>query len=293
MATIIFIHGRGQQGRDPVELEQEWRVALEVGLKKIDAVLPAGTRIVFPYYGNILHEKTKGPEDTLERLIEKGEASDAGMYFLRDMLQELLQNAGITNAQIQQNYPDGLTERGFQNWKWVIAMVKTVDKIPGLRDFMLDLATSDVYQYLALPHIREAIDKLVAGHIDSDPCVVVAHSLGTVVAYNVLHEIPSAKVDGLITLGSPLGIRAVKKFLNKPLKMPSCICNLWFNALDNKDIVALNPLTKHYFPITPGIINKTNLVNTTSNHHSIEGYLSNPEVAKAIYHSYLKLHSEY
>lgn len=283
MPKIIFIHGRGQQGRNPVELEQEWKAALVEGLDKIGARLPVGSKIVFAFYGDELQKRLLRPQTTMERLLERGEPSEEELYFLRDGLQELLDNAGVTGDQIRENYSDDLTEKGIQNWQWVIAMIRTADKVPGLRDLMLDLVTSDVYEYLALPHIRAAIDEIVASHIDSEPTIVVAHSLGTVVGYNVLNQLPAANITTFVTIGSPLGIRAVKKYLDKPLKTPPCISNLWFNALDKKDIVALNPLTSKHFPVTPEITNKTDLENPTSNRHGIEGYLSNPEVAGIIY----------
>ncbi|RFS19933.1 hypothetical protein DVR12_19580 [Chitinophaga silvatica] len=283
MGTIIFIHGRGQQGCNPSELEKVWTTALEEGLHKTGLSLPEDTRIVFPYYGDILNNLVKEGSGTLEKLLEKGDPTEAEIYFLREVLQELLDNAGVNSLQILENYDENVAERGPQNWGWVIAMARTVDRIPGLRDMALNLATSDVYQYLSLPQVRLAVGRHVSELIDDKPCVIVAHSLGTVVAYNVLHQLPTANIDTLITLGSPLGIRAVKNYLTKPLMMPSCIGKLWFNALDRNDIVALKPLTRQHFPVTPEIVNKTDLVNGTSNRHGIEGYLSDPEVAGIIY----------
>ena len=52
----------------------------------------------------------------------------------------------------------------------------------------------------ALAHDRVRLER----HLDADTKVVIAHSLGTVIAYQVLCARPDLNVD-LITLGSPLG----------------------------------------------------------------------------------------
>ena len=46
--------------------------------------------------------------------------------------------------------------------------------------------------------------------------VVVAHSLGTVLAYNVLLEAPELTVDTFVTLGSPLGTDMGASMLPEP-----------------------------------------------------------------------------
>lgn len=280
-----------QQGRNIKELQEEWRISLENGCRKINVTLPSDTKFIFPFYGDILHELAKDVDNSTGKLVEKGNASDEEMYFIRDLLNEVVENAGITTEQIRENYSEELSEKGVLNWAWVIAMARTVDRIPVLREIILNIGTNDVFKYLSIPHIRTEIDKLVVGHFEDDPCVIVAHSLGTVIAYNVLREKIKLNVDTLITLGSPLGIRTIKKYLDKPLLMPSCISNLWFNALDGNDIVPLNPLTTRHFPITPEITNKTDLVNETPNRHEIGGYLSDPEVAAIIYQRLTELNN--
>jgi pimeloyl-ACP methyl ester carboxylesterase len=68
----------------------------------------------------------------------------------------------------------------------VQAIIRVLDHIPGLNSRLIDAFTWDVYVYLTYPGVRAQIDKVVADALGDEPCVVVAHSLGTVVAYNVL-----------------------------------------------------------------------------------------------------------
>jgi hypothetical protein len=112
----------------------------------------------------------------------------------------------------------------------------------------------------------------------------VAHSLGTVVAYNLLRreaQLHGWKVPMLITLGSPLGVRAVRMRLT-PISHPAGV-TAWFNARDPLDLVALNPLDAQSFSIKPSIENKNDVVNDTENRHGIGGYLRDPEIARRIH----------
>src|SRR5690606_9518656 len=59
--------------------------------------------------------------------------------------------------------------------------------------------------------IRKRFIDAVRGAGVSRPHVVVAHSMGTVIAYDCLKRVADcAGVDGLITIGSPLGIDEIQ-----------------------------------------------------------------------------------
>jgi hypothetical protein len=62
---------------------------------------------------------------------------------------------------------------------------------------------------------RRALDALAAAERAPRPHVVVGHSLGSVIAYDVLKNVDGAPVcDGLVTLGSPLGLDEVQDRLD-------------------------------------------------------------------------------
>jgi hypothetical protein len=65
------------------------------------------------------------------------------------------------------------------------------------------------------------------------------------------------------------------------MKSPACIDG-WYNALDDRDVVALYALRPVRFPLED-IENKIDVDNFTRNRHGIEGYLSDPEVAERIH----------
>jgi hypothetical protein len=121
--------------------------------------------------------------------------------------------------------------------------------------------------------------------------VVVSHSLGTVVAYNLLRQLGEGrgwKVPLFVTVGSPLAVTEIRKSvkaLAAPTQCPKC-AHAWFNAMDERDVVALYPLTSSQFPLdptTPAIENKTDVRNKTENRHGIAGYLDDKAVARKIF----------
>ncbi|MEU1405167.1 hypothetical protein ABZ471_22900 [Streptomyces sp. NPDC005728] len=81
----------------------------------------------------------------------------------------------------------------------------------------------------------------VARELDSPTTVLVAHSLGSIVAWETLHEGP-VPVRLLVTLGSPLGMRTVVR----PRLVPQPPCTpdrvgAWLNFFDHDDPVAVRP----------------------------------------------------
>jgi hypothetical protein len=95
---------------------------------------------------------------------------------------------------------------------------------------------------------------------------VIGHSLGSVVAYNVLRTDPrSLQIPLFVTAGSPLAIRAVRDEF-RPLRSPSAVA-AWYNAVDTRDVVALYPLDADNFPVQLAIQNDNKVKNSTDNHH--------------------------
>ena len=84
--------------------------------------------------------------------------------------------------------------------------------------------------------------------------MLIAHSMGTIIAYDVLREIGHAKnstydpdfeLAHFMTIGSPLGLPHVKAKILKergyaPVRTPSVVTERWVNYADRKDPVALD-----------------------------------------------------
>ncbi len=296
MRQLIFVHGRAQEHKDAVALKAEWIEALGEGLAKNGLTLPIPEQDVrFPFYGTTLYDLSKGTStaEAAEIVVRGTDLDPDEARFLRAVLQEVRQHAGITDEQLAEIASQDVVERGPGQWEWVQAVLRAVDRfVPHGSGGGIALATRDVYHYLKNTAIRTHIDTGVSQALPVDrEAVVVSHSLGTVVAYNMLSEQGETlgwKVPLFVTLGSPLAITEIRRTmrgLNGPLRCPPC-ADAWFNAMDDRDVVALYPLTPRHFPLDPAlpaIDNKMDVKNRTENRHGIAGYLDDAEVAKRIY----------
>ncbi|MBL8849613.1 MAG: alpha/beta fold hydrolase [Planctomycetaceae bacterium] len=147
----------------------------------------------------------------------------------------------------------------------------------------------DIAAYFFDPGVRDAIQSrlLTALLAHSGPLIVVAHSMGTMIAYDVLHALGDAvDVRLWVTLGSPLGIAAVQDHLARPLAVPGGV-RAWRNFADRLDPVALDrTLSSEFAPAgfirDAWIVNPSGLDPEGFNPHSGTGYLSHPAVRSAV-----------
>jgi hypothetical protein len=281
---LVLVHGRSQQGLNPVELQWIWMETLRRGAAKINRTLPEGLDVAFPYYGDKLDELARQFDIPLTNDIQaKGSPVDEDFLKFQAAFAEAMRSgAGITDAQVQQEFGTNTTERGPQNWAWVQAIIRAIDRYAGgVSQSGIESLMRDVYLYTTRAGVRDEIDRIVGPALNETPCVVIGHSLGSVVAYNVLRTDRRAlKVQAYITVGSPLAVRAVRDQL-RPIGFPAPV-KAWYNAFDPKDIVALYPLDARNFPVNPAVENYGSVRNATDNRHGIIGYLDDADVAKHV-----------
>jgi hypothetical protein len=294
--NLVFIHGRAQEKKDPSALKAEWIEAFEDGLAKSGLKLPIPeNQIRFPFYGNTLYDLVEGksPKDAADIIVKGPAAPDDEKKFIRNVLEEVGKKANITEAQLAAIAGQEIITKGPLNWEWLQTILEAIDRyVPHGSGASIALATYDVYVYLKNAAVRSIIDAGVSAAIKpNEPTVVVSHSLGTVVAYNLLRQRGQASnwnIPLFVTVGSPLAVTEIRnsvKALAAPAQCPTC-CKAWFNAMDPRDVVALYPLTASEFPLdpqNPAIENKTDVRNKTTNRHGIAGYLDDKEVARKIY----------
>lgn len=287
---VVLIHGRSQQGKDSKALKAEWIHSWADGLRESSLALPiAETDVRFPYYGDTLDSLVSAkPNDEVADVIVRGTMVAAPeRAFMSSVLEQVRKNAGITEDQLAALAGDEVVQRGPLNWEWLQTILKAIDRhVPLGSGASIAIATYDVYQYLNNPVVARKInDGVLKAFEPGVETVVVSHSLGTVVAYNLLKKEGKARgwnVPLFITVGSPLAVTAIRDGV-MPRDFPSC-AGKWFNAMDERDVVALYPLDRATFNVDPGVIeNKTDVRNPTENRHGISGYLGDKEVARRIY----------
>jgi len=282
---LLFVHGIAQGGKDPVKLKETWLETLQAGFAKAGRPWPKNVAVDFPYYGDILdgfvaQESLPLPDDVLTK--GPGTRNDL-QEFMSSVLNEMAQRGVVTEAQIRARMdPQAPQEKGLQNWSWIIAIAQAIDaQFTPLSEFFIEQFLKEVFVYARRGDAAEIINDTVLAKLTGEPTVVVGHSLGSVVAYNVLrHNSAGRDIRGFVTVGSPLAIKALAASLGA-LEYPVAKTVGWLNAYDKKDIVALNPL-KPAFKVTLPLRDYDEVKNTTSNHHGIIGYLNDPKVAEHI-----------
>ena len=141
--------------------------------------------------------------------------------------------------------------------------------------------------------IRErAVEVMRRGAEQPGPHVIIAHSLGTVIAYDCLKRVEdSPTVDALITVGSPLGIDEIQDRLRpqwtRASGFPSERVRLrWVNVYDRLDPVAgLDPvLGNDYRHRDISTVEDIHEPNWGRWRHSITKYLAGRRLRESIAH---------
>jgi hypothetical protein len=123
--------------------------------------------------------------------------------------------------------------------------------------FDKEYVRSDGAKFMVRQELRSRLlRELAAAHALAEKVVVVSHSMGTMVAYDVLRNAPECPpVDTLFTLGSPLGIREVQDELVAAnadhVDFPAATLERWINVYDPLDpICGADPhLANDYHPV--------------------------------------------
>ena len=111
------------------------------------------------------------------------------------------------------------------------------------RAFLRDVNDFFFHEDRRLAMQNSLLERLSGG---GGPFVVIAHSQGSMIAYDVLRKLSRTECDVrlFVTIGSPLGIDEVqdvfKSWVNKPkLPFPACVTR-WVNVADRFDPVAID-----------------------------------------------------
>jgi hypothetical protein len=146
-----------------------------------------------------------------------------------------------------------------------------------VRDFFYDEAKREAMA----ESLRERL------RVGGGPFVVVAHSQGTMIAYDVLSRLDPKEfqVPLFVTIGSPLGVQEVQDQIRRitgRLEVPACV-GIWLNVADPTDPVAMDGSLNGEYG-APGMVNDLRVHNLDAprHPHSGTGYLALPGVYAAI-----------
>jgi hypothetical protein len=238
--TLVYIHGIGAQ--PPADqLEASWNEALFGG--------PAPVLVRTAYWADIRHPSAS----RVRALSRRGELLLEADDVPEDVpLTELLAQAGVPAAarsraerfarQLGAAFGESLDVRPTQEGVGARALPLPRWAREGITRGLTRLFIRDTAAYFFDRGQRGEMQKRLSDVLAeiSGPVVLVAHSQGTIIAYDVLSALGAkARVAHLVTLGSPLGIQEVQDQIAKPLRVPAGV-TAWSNFADTLDPVALD-----------------------------------------------------
>jgi subtilisin family serine protease len=171
-----------------------------------------------------------------------------------------------------------------------ISTKDTQAKILPLPKFLRDLIARqltkaflvDVHDFLFDKEKRDRMEQTLIDRLEpgGGPFVVIAHSQGSMIAYDVLRRLDPnrIKVPLFVTIGSPLGIKevqdALKEWTGGTLPFPRCVTR-WVNVADRLDPVAADPQLDNDYQGKIDDFVEVGLNPASPRHpHSASGYLS-------------------
>jgi hypothetical protein len=277
---LVFVHGMRQEDNAATDLLKAWRESLHgawdhLGLNQPD-IEPE-----MPYYGDVLDQLTRESQAG-DNTVGRGAFDHPLPSTQEAMMREFADIYDIEDTEIRGELGSEIVARGPANWEFIQGMGRVLERrIPLFRKIGISLIVQ-VDGYLNRPHIRQRVDGIVAPYLGRGPAVIVSHSLGTIVSYRLLRQTKSPHVSLFVTLGSPLGINAVKDCIRPPkLAIPVRVTR-WLNGADNRDFVALyKSLDTDTF--CGGIENINDIHNRNDDAHSVIDYLADTRIATAIH----------
>jgi hypothetical protein len=283
---IVLVHGIGQELMEPSSWLTPVIPALHNGVSRAGGPSLRPEDVTCGFYGDLFRQPgaraaTIPPYDATD--VEPGAEA------------ELLLVWWAEAARLDRNVisPDAET-RGAIGYSLsrpltVSAVQRALDALShshffaGVSDRLLIFSLKQVRRYFEDDELRARITSRVAEAIGPDTRIVIGHSLGSVVAYEVLCAHPEWDISALITLGSPLGMRHVVFDRLRPRPQngkgvwPACV-STWTNVADHGDVVAL--VRELSLRFGPGV--RDFRVSNGSRMHDITAYLTAQETGHAI-----------
>ena len=266
---IIGIHGLSN--KPPAEaLKQGWEAAMLEGLQKNTGTLlnPGDLNFVSVYWADVMYDR---PDD---------------------------------NAELYREALPGTLRRDRDNWwdqfrAWASSSIDDViDRwrqeygVDEVAEEVLQLKLRDLSRYYEEPQINSRLQARLSDQIlehRNRRIIVVAHSMGSIIAYDVLHQLqnnPTIAIDHFITIGSPLGLPYVKaqaiEANDGPPRTPENV-KAWVNFADRRDPVSIDTHLSDDYGANQEVIRVQDdlVMNDWGGiHHKSYGYLRTPEFSE-------------
>lgn len=264
-SIIIGIHGLSNKPKADT-LEEWWKRSILEGLEKNHNVKSFDVNFKSVYWADVMYpEPDKNPD--YYRPAKKGSIKSYKGGFKKEAFSLDINTIGSLKKYLG---VDSLTDKVIE------------EKLKGLHIYYTDFIKKSILHDRLKSEILKNRDKRL---------MIIAHSMGSIIAYDVLREIErefsKLSIEHFITIGSPLGQPYIlnkieEKYLT--LRTPT-IVKRWTNFLDKRDPVSLDIyLNDNFEENILGVKVKDDFVYNDWGgiNHKSYGYLRTPEVSEAI-----------
>jgi len=239
---IVGVHGIWQSRTSKSRLTADWCKAINRGLDALGQPGVHTSALELPHWTGLLARGADrlGPED--DPFDAAVPLSEEEAEFVARALEDVCHQEDLARVKELE-----LQTLGFPKL-WPARLTRLVmaydRRFPRGGGKLFVRAMREVRFYLHEPDLAARVRSLVAGAFAENTSVVVGHSLGSVIAYDLLRRGEIApdrafSTHTLVTCGSPLGIASVRRGLGladgEPLKLPGDM--EWVNVFDPGDFI--------------------------------------------------------
>ncbi|WP_428963802.1 lipase family protein [Micromonospora fluostatini] len=273
MTDIVAVHGIFMNRRSRQQMRDDWRSAIVRGLQNVRAGGADEVEVECAYYGHLYNDGKAG----LDAAYRPADL-DTGLE------RELFLAIADATADEEVERPEPAAPTKLWVPERVQGAVRRIERhgiFDGASGVVIRLV-KQVGRYLGDADFRERVLAELTEAMRVKPRVLVAHSLGSVVAYDWLCRQSTPTVSTLVTIGSPLGFRGIRKALHPDLGAtlpPWPGVHTWVNVAAREDAVATVKTLDGLFvgPITDRLAS-----NSRRTAHSATVYLQNVHTSTAM-----------
>ncbi|WP_405985210.1 hypothetical protein [Streptomyces sp. NBC_00872] len=277
MTRVVLVHGIAQELKGADTLLADWYPALCDGLALADGVGVARQEVAMAFYGDLFR-----PSGHRALGLPELDASDVQDGLERDLLLQWWESASAYETRVAGSDATARVRTPYLVQRALDALSHS-SFFAGLSEHLMISSARQVRRYFSEPEIRAAVQDRLARQVTVRTEVIVAHSLGSVIAYEALCARPDWPDLTLVTLGSPLAVRGVvfDRLAPPPTgglaRWPIPV-KAWINVADRGDAVAL---VKRLAPSFGGRVADVT-VHNGARAHDVRPYLTARETGQAI-----------
>jgi len=280
MARIVAVHGITNENAGEETLGVPWRAAIRDGMRRAGVVerrLPRDRDFAVAFWGDLVR-----PAGRRSGGIQHLQPVDVDKGIETELLDAWLETA-LTTGQLPLLGEKSRSGRAPRSVQRALELLLRTPFFGGLgRVALLIGALRQVKDYLENPALRIAARQRLSTLIGPDTKVVLGHSLGSVIAYEILCQREGEQTLDFVTLGSPLGMpRLVFNRLEpSPSRghgvFPRTVRN-WTNGAAPNDLVAM---VKKLAPLF-GKVRDIEII-TGATAHEVGPYFTGEQIGRAV-----------